>query len=136
MKKFFMAGTDDEVQFGDMIEVDFTKDTETGVVHHHMEVKFIPELVDILLESEVIEEKEVKEEKEKDLLKLYEDEDLMDIEEAIEDLENSIKGIRNDLNALAKVVTEMNTEMIRFCEFIQETVKPVEKDIKKAAKKK
>ncbi len=135
-----MAGTDDEIQFGDMIEVDFTKDTETGVVHHHMEVKFIPELVDILLENGVIEEKEVKEEKEKEneILDIYDNDDLdlIEVEGAIEGLENSVKGIRKDLNALAKVVTEMNTEMMRFCEFIQETVKPVEKDIKKAAKKK
>lgn len=59
MKKYFMAGTDDELQFGDVIELDFVREMKNGKVkHQHMEVKFIPELVDVLIENEVIEEKE------------------------------------------------------------------------------
>ena len=55
MKKYFMKGTQDEVQFGDMLELDFTKDTKNGTIHRHLETKFIPELVDILVEEGVIE---------------------------------------------------------------------------------
>mgnify|MGYP003456868727 CR=1 FL=1 len=58
MKKYFMTGTDDELQFGDVIELDFVREMKNGKVkHQHMEVKFIPELVDVLIENEVIEEK-------------------------------------------------------------------------------
>ena len=57
MKKYFMKGTQDEVQFGDMLELDFTKDTKNGTIHRHLETKFIPELVDILVEEGVIEVK-------------------------------------------------------------------------------
>lgn len=57
MKKYFMKGTQDEVQFGDMLELDFTKDTKNGTIHKHLELKFIPELVDVLIEEDVIEEK-------------------------------------------------------------------------------
>ena len=65
MKKYFMKGTEDEVQFGDMIELDLTKDMPNDkVTHHHLECKFIPELIDLLLKDEVIEEVESKEEKE------------------------------------------------------------------------
>lgn len=60
MKKYFMKGTDDVLEFGDMIELDLTKDLPNGKVnHHHFECKFLPELVDLLLEEEVIEEVEV-----------------------------------------------------------------------------
>ena len=61
--KFFMAGTDDELQFGDTIEVDLTKEAgKNHVKHHHIECKFHPMLVDILLEKGIIEEREVEEE--------------------------------------------------------------------------
>lgn len=59
-----MKNTEDELQFGDMIELDFTRDTEKGTVHHHMECKLMPELVPMLLEYNVIEEKEVEDEEE------------------------------------------------------------------------
>lgn len=58
MKKYFMKGTEDEVVFGDMIEVDVTKDLPTGKTkHQHLEVKFVPELLELLLEEGIIEEK-------------------------------------------------------------------------------
>lgn len=56
-----MKGTEDELQFGDMIELNFTKDLpDGGVSHHHLECKFIPELVPMLLEDGIIEEHLVK----------------------------------------------------------------------------
>lgn len=63
MKKYFMKGTEDEVQFGDMIELDLTEDMENGHVrHHHLDCKFIPDLVPLLLEQDIIEEVEDEEE--------------------------------------------------------------------------
>ena len=63
MKKYFMKGTDDVLEFGDMIVLDLTKDMPNGnVKHQHFEVKFIPDLVDLLLEEEVIDEVEVEDE--------------------------------------------------------------------------
>lgn len=63
MKKYFMKDSGEELQFGDMIELDFTKDTEDGhTSHHHMECKFIPGLIPMLLEQEIIEEKKFKDE--------------------------------------------------------------------------
>lgn len=60
MKKYFLAGTEDEIKFGDELELDFTRENEkTGkTVHHHMEIKFIPELVAMLLNEGVVEEHE------------------------------------------------------------------------------
>lgn len=59
MKKYFMKDSGEELKFGDMIELDFTKDTNDGhTCHHHLECKFIPGLIPMLLEQGIIEEKE------------------------------------------------------------------------------
>lgn len=73
MKKYFMKGTEDELQFGDMIELDFTKDTEDGVKHCHMECKFLEELVPMLLENDIIEvvEDDDKEDMGEDFYKVF-----------------------------------------------------------------
>lgn len=63
MKKYFMKDSGEELKFGDMIELDFTKDTNDGhTCHHHLECKFIPGLIPMLLEQEIIKEEEFKDE--------------------------------------------------------------------------
>lgn len=67
MKKYYLQGTAEELEIGDMIELDLTKDLPNGKVkHHHLECKFIPELIPLLIEEGVIEVQEVKEEKSKE----------------------------------------------------------------------
>nr|DAM84401.1 MAG TPA: hypothetical protein [Caudoviricetes sp.] len=64
MKKYFMQETAEELEFGDMIVLDLSHDMEDGhTKHHHLECKFMPELVPILLEEGIIKEEEVKEDK-------------------------------------------------------------------------
>lgn len=64
MKKYFLQETAEELEFGDMIVLDLSEDMKNGhTKHHHLECKFIPELVPILLEEGVIVEKEIKEDK-------------------------------------------------------------------------
>ena len=59
-----MQETAEELEFGDMIVLDLSEDMKNGhTKHHHLECKFMPELVPILLEEGIIEEKEVEEEK-------------------------------------------------------------------------
>lgn len=103
MKKYFMKNTEDEIQFGDMIELDFTRDTECGVVHHHMECRFLPELIPILLEDEAIEEREVEDEESnsedcpvvEELIKANEA-----LELRIDQLEGELKNLREALKSL------------------------------------
>ncbi len=65
MKHYFLKKTGEELQFGDMIELDFTKDLEDGgVKYHHMECRFIPELVPLLVENDIID---VTEEEDKEI---------------------------------------------------------------------
>lgn len=69
-----MKGTDDELNIGDMIELDLTKDLPNGKVrHHHLECKFIPDLIPTLLESGVIEEEDEEEDEEKENLSKYDE---------------------------------------------------------------
>lgn len=59
-----MQETAEELEFGDMIVLDLSEDMKNGhTKHHHLECKFMPELVPILLEEGIIEEKEVEEDK-------------------------------------------------------------------------
>ena len=59
-----MQETAEELKFGDMIVLDLSHDMENGhTKYHHLECKFMPELVPILLEEGAIVEKEVKENK-------------------------------------------------------------------------
>lgn len=106
MKKYFMTGTDDELQFGDMIELDFTRENEKGnTVHHHMDVKFIPELVDMLLENEVIEVEDDEEEEEEEFeCPMEKLDELIDyFEECIKGFEDGLKRVDNLEKAVAQL---------------------------------
>lgn len=64
MKKYFLKGVDEPLEFGDDLSFDFVKEGNEGQsITKHVNCKFIPELVDLLLEEDVIEEKEVEEKK-------------------------------------------------------------------------
>lgn len=75
MKKYFMTGTDDELEYGDIIKVDLSK----GKKHEHIECKFHPALVGILLDEGIIEMRDVEEKKEEDTKDFLEFDDDVDI---------------------------------------------------------
>lgn len=100
-----MKGTDDEIQFGDMIELDLTKDLPDGKVqHHHLECKFIPELVPLLLEEGVVEEKIEEEELPLD----FHDDSCPMLEELIKANENLEHRVYN----LEKAVGKLNSTIV------------------------
>lgn len=107
MKKYFMKDSGEELKFGDMIELDFTKDTNDGhTCHHHLECKFIPGLIPMLLEQEIIEEKEF-ENKDTDTP----DDDCLEIAQMImsilETIANKIKQMDNKITDLNKIVKNL-----------------------------
>lgn len=91
MKKYFMKGTEDELQFGDMIELNLVKEEDGRKVHSHLECKFIPELIDMLLENDVIEVVEDEEKEEEEGLEFADDDSLID--DILEDIENIEKRL-------------------------------------------
>ncbi len=117
MKKYFMKGTDDEVQFGDMIELDLTKDMENGhVQHHHLECKFVPDLVPLLLEDGIIDVVEDEEEEEgNENLEFTDDcpvlKDVIKTNEALElkvdSLEKTVAKLEEKLRSLQKTLKKL-----------------------------
>lgn len=106
MKKYFLQETAEELEFGDMIVLDLSHDMENGhTKHHHLECKFIPELVPILLEEGIIEEKEVKEEKPLD----FQDDSLM-----IEKILKANQNLEKRVYTLEKAVIKLREMVASF----------------------
>lgn len=61
MKRYFISETEEEVVFGDVIQVDLTKKGKNGTHVFKGEVKFTPEAIPMLIDMEIIEECEEEE---------------------------------------------------------------------------
>lgn len=115
MKKYFIAGSDEELEFGDVIALDLTKETKHGTHCVESEVTFSPDILPLLLEIGAVEEKD-----EKNLIDFSEDEpsdELDELYERIEDIEASMEaqgemidemmeGIKSLVDILNKAVQE------------------------------
>lgn len=120
MKKYFVKETDEEIQFGDTIQLDLTKKTKHGVHTVQGEIKFSPMSLPLLVEVGVIEAREVEDEEMLDfdeepcetLEALMEDFDTL--EERVDKLEAQQKKVLGNLD---KVMEKMTT----LIEVFQET---------------
>ena len=109
-----MQETAEELEFGDMIVLDLSHDMENGhTKHHHLECKFMPELVPILLEEGIIEEKEVKEEK---FL------DFQDNPPMIDELLKANQNLERRVYTLEKVVIKLREMVASFA--VKSAAKP------------
>lgn len=106
-----MKGTDDVLEFGDMIELDLTEDLPNGhVKHRHLECKFIdePEIIDMLLDTDVIEVREV-EDPEENINKPLDFEDncplIEELVRANENLEHRVYNLEKAVIILKQEVT-------------------------------
>ena len=101
-----MQDTAEELEFGDMIVLDLSHDMENGhTKHHHLECKFMPELVPILLEEGIIEEKEVEEDKPLD----FQDDCSM-----IDDLLKANQNLEKRVYTLEKAVIKLREMVASF----------------------
>lgn len=111
MKKYYLQGTAEELKIGDMIVLDLTGDMPNGHIrHHHMEVKFLPEIIPLLLEQGVIEEQEVKEKKSKPLSN--KDYTIKELIKANETLSNKVNELENVLKKVVELLTISVTDSI------------------------
>lgn len=102
-----MKDSGEELKFGDMIELDFTKDTNDGhTCHHYLECKFIPGLIPMLLEQGIIEEKEF-ENKNNDTPDDSCLETAQMIMSTLETIANKIKQMDNKITDLNKIVKNL-----------------------------
>ncbi len=116
MKKYFIAETDEELQFGDKIKLDLTKKTKVGVHKVEGEMEFSEASLPLMLEMGIVEEREVEEEEEntseEDLLDFVEDgpcevlealeEDFEALEKRVDKLEDLTLGVLKEMTTLIK----------------------------------
>lgn len=116
MKKYFMKGVDEPLEFGDKIGFDIIKEVDDKSVTKNVEVNFIPEIVPFLLELGVIEEKEVEKEK-----------NTIDFTDNAEDNEND----EMTLNDLAEYLGEFSGLVTGILEKMNERIKKLEDNTEK-----
>lgn len=106
MKKYYFKESGEELEFGDYIKLDFTKDTEDGHTrYHHLECKFIPEVIDLLLEEGIIEESE---EEEENTLEFFDKDFINGILEANEELEKRVDTLEGELKTIKLALTALS----------------------------
>lgn len=102
----------EELKFGDIIVLDLSHGMEKGhTKHHHLECKFMPELVPILLEEGIIKEKEVEEDKPLD----FQDDDapcplMEEVIKANEELELRVDKLEKTVSKLHEMVASLAAE--------------------------
>lgn len=129
MKKYFITETEDEMVFGDTIQLNLTKKTKHGSHTIEGAIKFSELSLPLLLAIGVIEEREVEEEEdntpENDLLDFGDEtscealeafeEDFEALEEKVESLEQEIeqlKGMHKDYVSLTRKILDTFKEFV------------------------
>lgn len=106
MKKYFLKGVDEPLEFGDKIGFDVVKESEDGKsVTKHIETTFIPEIIPMLLDLDAIEEKEdtidFTDDKE-------EDDDCEFVNQLIDTLETLGEVVKEQSNRIDKLEEKVN----------------------------
>lgn len=113
MKKYFIVGTDEEIQFGDKIELDLTKKTRSGVHKLKAQVELSELSIPLLLELEAIEEREELEEEDENSpengLLDFTDENC----EALESLMEDFEALEKRLDSLEKLSMGTHKELMK-----------------------
>ena len=114
MKKYYLVESGEEVKFGETLVLELTKESENSTIHKHMEVKFIPELVDILLEQGIIKEEDVEnKEEEEDVTFEWEEDNsalgklLQSMIMTNEDLEKKVEELEDRLTECEETIATL-----------------------------
>jgi len=129
MKKYFVADTNEEIQTGETLQLDFTKEVKHGRIKTTQDITLNEVTIPWLLKTGIIEEREVGEEEdntsEEDLLDFSDEtscealealeEDFETLEEKVESLEQEIgqlKGMHKDYVALTHKTLDTFKEFV------------------------
>ena len=127
MKKYFIAGSDEELEFGDVIALDLTKETKHGTHCVESEVTFSPDILPLLLEIGAVEEKD-----EKNLIDFSEDEPSDELDELYERIEN----IEASMEAQGEMIDEMMEGIKSLVDILNKAVQEETEKKPKHSKKK
>ena len=129
MKKYFIAETDEEIKIGETLELTFTKEVKHGRIKAKEDVTLNEITLPWLLETGIIEEREVEEEEdntsEEDLLDFGDEtscEALEALEEDFESLEEKVESLEQEIRQLKDIhkdyVALTNKMLDTFKEFV------------------
>jgi hypothetical protein len=116
MKKYYLAGTDEEVMMGDVITIPLVKDFEGGrKVTREMEFKVTEDTIPLAIEMEILEVDDEEEEND-DLIDFdeeSEDEEIKDallekLSELVEKMAHRINELEDKVNALEASITKQD----------------------------
>lgn len=124
MKKYFIAETEEEIAFGEVIQVDLIKKTKHGEHTFKSEIEFSPTSLPLLSKAGVIEEREIEEEEvdtdntplidfdDEETCGVFEGllEDFEALEKRVDRIEDLTVGTCNELMALVKVLIKETKE--------------------------
>ena len=109
MKKYFFKESGKELQFGDKIVLDLSRESDDGTErHHHLDCKFHPYLVDDLVNSGVITVQDVEDEDD-------EQEAADDLYEVLSDILKSQSCILNELEAIKRIMAAFTEKPAKQC---------------------
>ena len=101
MTKYYLAGTEDELEFGDMIEVLLVKDLKNGKKKYEkVECKFTEDSLPYLLDLEIVEER-----KGNSLID-FDDEDI-EFDEAWEEMAEKVSDLEDRVIELEGIIADM-----------------------------
>lgn len=105
MKKYFVKETDESVEFGDVLSVTFVKKTEDGKVTIEKEMEFNEDTLDLLIEMDIVEERDTEED---DLIDFEDDapcEELSNLIESFESLEERVDKMETVIQEVYNIVS-------------------------------
>ena len=111
--KYYVTGTEDEVQLNDVVEIVLVKEGKKGRKLHRVETVEVTETsIPYLLDMEVLEEREVE-------VEVDEDDDLLDFEDEEDDDICPFKEFIEDFNDYREAVAEDIEELDKRMEVVE-----------------
>lgn len=132
--KYYMAGTDEEVLLGDVIEIDLTRDLKDGSKQEsNVEIKITEETLPHILDLGIIDKREVEEPE--DLLDFGENNDIdCPYVDTIETIIKNQKILSKNQEILEKRINWVKQEVGKFISTTTELLDELEKELEKAKK--
>lgn len=112
MKKYFIKGTDKEVQMGERVNICNTEDDENSTTHVMVNSILTEETLDYLLDLDIIEVRGEEEEEEEDDYECCEFAEVIDhLSEVTASLVEKVSRLESSLNALKSTISTIVKSM-------------------------
>ena len=112
MKKYFVAGTEEEIQFGDTVGITLVKEEDNGRVTVEKEMVFTPDNLDWMLKMDFVEEDEEDDENTLEFTDEPCEGALNDLIEDFETLEERVDGLENRCDKFFHLLTKEFDELM------------------------